>query len=61
MKTTKGERKKGSDMDKEIARPSVEFTNDTKGDTPSNISPDPILAEKDEEKMAEERLRQKNK
>jgi len=56
-----GKRKTGSDGDKAIARAGHESTKETRSETPSNISTDTILAEKDEVKMAEERLRKKNK
>ena len=60
MKTTKGKKQKGSDTDKAIARPGVvESRKENQIETPPNISLDTILAEKDEVKIAEERLRQK--
>lgn len=62
MKAAKVKKQKGSDTDKAIARPGLDSPKkENNTDTPPDISLDTILAEKDEVKMAEERLRQKNK
>jgi hypothetical protein len=51
MENTPGKKKKASDTDKAIARPGLE--------SKSTISQDTFVAEKDEVKIAEERLREK--
>lgn len=62
MKDTKVKKQKGSDTDKAIARPGLESPKKQPArETHSHITPDTFLAEKDEVKNAEERLRQKNK
>ncbi|SKB27942.1 hypothetical protein [Daejeonella lutea] len=62
MKDTREKKRKGSDTDKAIARPGLESTKEKPSkETFSQISPDTFLAEKDEVKNAEEKLRQKNK
>jgi hypothetical protein len=61
MNITKGKKQKGSDTDKAIARPGVQSSEEKKNKIPRSISLDTILAEKDEVKIAEEKLRQKNK
>lgn len=59
MKTTKGKNAKGTDIDEAIARPGLESR--SKNEIPKGISLDTIIAEKDEVKIAEERLRKQNK
>ncbi len=59
MKTNKGRTRKTSDTDKAIARPGLEAPVPTTSKIPSNISLDTVIAEKDEVKNAEEKLRRK--
>ncbi|MES3018655.1 MAG: hypothetical protein V4721_12780 [Bacteroidota bacterium] len=62
MKAMTSKKKKGSDTDKAIARPGLEPTKkENKSESHREISMDTIVSEKDEVKIAEERLRQKNK
>ena len=61
MKITKAKKQKGSDTDKAIARPGLISPKENKNEISSNIPLDNVLAEKDEVKIAEEKLRQKNK
>lgn len=62
MKAIKDKKQKGSDTDKAVARPGLDSSKKERtGESDPNISLDTILAEKDEVKIAEERLRQKNK
>lgn len=58
MNTTKSKARKASDTDKAIARAGLEAPKKT-GKITSDISPDTIIAEKDEVKKAEEKLRQR--
>ncbi|MEJ7694995.1 hypothetical protein [Daejeonella sp.] len=62
MKATTGKKKKGSDTDKAIAKPGLESPKkENTSESHREISLDTIIAEKDEVKIAEERLRQRNK
>lgn len=60
MNTTKGKNPKGSDPSKAVTRTDLESAEDT-NESQNIIPSDNIIAEKDEVKNAEERLRLKKK
>ncbi len=59
MNIGKSKAQKASDTDKAFARPGLEALPKDKNKVPSKISPDTIIAEKDEVKKAEEKLRER--
>ncbi|MEJ7780487.1 MAG: hypothetical protein WKF68_12960 [Daejeonella sp.] len=61
MENSKSKKKRSSDADQALAKAGEISPEKAKTKIPSEISPDTIIAEKDEVKNAEERMRQQNK